>query len=77
MKVLNLLTAGNIGGIECLCRDIGIYSNYENEFCFLFGKGDIYDDMIAKNLVTYDLTQFKWKKHIGFGVAEQFEFGNS
>ena len=52
MKVLNLLTAGNIGGIECLCRDIGLHSNYDNGFCFLFGKGDIYDDIVSKKLVT-------------------------
>ncbi len=65
MKVLNLLTAGNIGGIECLCRDIGLNSNYENGFCFLFGKGDIYDDMVSKKLVTYDLTHYKRK--ISFG----------
>jgi len=65
MKVLNLLTAGNIGGIECLCRDIGLNSNYENGFCFLFGKGDIYDDMVSQKLVTYDLTNYKRK--ISFG----------
>ena len=65
MKVLNLLTAGNIGGIECLCRDIGLYSNYENGFCFLFDKGDIYEDMVKKNLVTYDLTNFRKKISLG------------
>lgn len=65
MKVLNLLTAGNIGGIECLCRDIGLYSNYENGFCFLFDKGDIYDDMVNKSLVTYDLTNFRRKISLG------------
>lgn len=65
MKVLNLLTAGNIGGIECLCRDIGMNSNYENGFCFLFGKGDIYDDMVGKKLVTYDLTHYKRKISLG------------
>ena len=65
MKVLNLLTTGNIGGIECLCRDIGLYSNYENGFCFLFTKGDIYDDMVSKNLVTYDLTNFRRKISLG------------
>ena len=39
MKVLNLLTSGETGGIESLCRDIGQYSNFENGFCFVTHGG--------------------------------------
>lgn len=45
VRVLNLLSAGGIGGIEVLCRDIGKYSPMDNEFCFLFEEGTIYDEM--------------------------------
>lgn len=55
MKVLNLLTSGEAGGIESLCRDIGINSEYENGFCFLFSEGAIYDQMNELGLKTYSL----------------------
>ena len=45
MKILHLLTSGGIGGIEILCKDISIYSNCDNLFCFLFGDGNIYSQM--------------------------------
>lgn len=45
MRVLNMLTGGEIGGIESLCRDIGLNSNIENGFCFLFDKGSVYEQM--------------------------------
>ena len=35
MKVLNLLSAGAVGGIEQLCENIGRYAEYDNTFCFL------------------------------------------
>ena len=53
MKVLNLLTSGNAGGIESLCRDIGVNSQFENGFCFLFEGGTIYEDMKKIGLKTY------------------------
>ncbi len=55
MKVLNLLTSGEAGGIESLCRDIGINSEYENGFCFLFSEGTIYNQMNEIGLKTYSL----------------------
>lgn len=61
MKVLNLLTCGNIGGIESLCRDIGLNSSYENGYCFLFEGGDTYEQMKAKGLITYCLKDEKRK----------------
>ena len=45
MRILNMLTAGGIGGIEVLCRAIGKYSEDENIFCFLFDQGIIYEQM--------------------------------
>lgn len=56
MKVLNLLTSGNIGGIESLCRDIGTISSMNNGYCFLFQGGVIFEQMKAKGLVTYCLS---------------------
>lgn len=55
MKVLNLLTGGNAGGIESLCRDIGLNSKFNNGFCFLFDDGVIYESMNELNLKTYSL----------------------
>lgn len=63
MRVLNLLTSGDIGGIESLCRDIGKYSNYESACCFLFDGGPIYDQ-IKKKQETYCLKDNKGKLSI-------------
>ncbi|MBQ7148646.1 MAG: glycosyltransferase [Pseudobutyrivibrio sp.] len=57
MKVLNLLTSGEAGGIESLCRDIGVNSEYDNGFCFLFSEGAIYDQMNKIGLKTYSLSK--------------------
>lgn len=45
MKVLNLLSAGGVGGIEQLCCSIAKHAKYENIFCFLFEEGYIYEEM--------------------------------
>ena len=45
MKVLNLLSAGGIGGIEQLCSNIAKYAKYDNTFCFMFEEGQIYKEM--------------------------------
>ncbi len=50
MKVLNLLTSGGVGGIEVLCRDIGKCSNVENKFVFLYGKGQIFEQMCSLHM---------------------------
>lgn len=55
MKVLNLLTSGDAGGIESLCRDIGLNSQFDNGFCFLFARGAIYEQMTEMGLKTYCL----------------------
>ena len=70
MKILNLLSSGGVGGIEQLCKNIGIYSEYDNTFCFLFEEGKIYEEMIENNidavsLVNYSKRKFnltRWKK---------------
>lgn len=56
MKVLNLLTAGNIGGIERLCLDIGYHSNFDNGFCFLTHGGPVLEQMRLDAMSVYDLT---------------------
>ena len=56
MKVLNLLTAGGIGGIERLCLDIGRYSDFDNGFCFLTHDGPILEQMRSDGMTVHDLT---------------------
>ena len=70
MKILNLLESGGVGGIEQLCKNIGIYANYSNTFCFLFEEGQIYEEMIDKGLDAVSLVDksggkfsiSRWKK---------------
>lgn len=59
MKIVHLLTSGNIGGIEVLCKDIGICADYKNAFCFLFGKGLTYEQMKASCCEVYDFSQYQ------------------
>lgn len=56
MKVLNLLTSGDSGGIESLCRDIGTSCNIKNSFCFLFSIGAAYEQMKTAGLTVYDIS---------------------
>lgn len=53
MKILHLLSGGNIGGIEMLCRDISELSHEQNEFCFLYSGGAMADEMEKKNVHVY------------------------
>lgn len=53
MKILHLLSGGNIGGIEMLCRDISKLSHEQNEFCFLYSGGAITDEMEKENVRVY------------------------
>lgn len=55
MKILNLLESGGVGGIEQLCKNIGIYANYDNTFCFLFEEGQIYEEMKENGLSVVSL----------------------
>lgn len=49
MRVLNLLATGKSGGIETLCNNIDKYSDIDNYWMFLFDKGEITEQMQARN----------------------------
>ena len=53
--VIHLLTSGEIGGIEILCRDIAQYSNCHNRYCFMFHGGSIYEDMKNRGFDVHNL----------------------
>ena len=59
MKVLNLLASGGIGGIEVLCKDMGINGEFQNTFCFLFDTGIIYNEMKELGMELFDLSNMK------------------
>lgn len=61
MKILHLLTSGQTGGIESLCRDIGKYSDFENTFCFVSGGGIIYEQMKNMGLTVIDISDKGFK----------------
>ena len=55
MRILHLLAAGDIGGIEVLVKNIIQHSKEDNRICFLFKEGIIYEQLIKKydkNIVT-------------------------
>lgn len=55
MKILHLLTSGEAGGIESLCRDIGRYGKLEHTFCFVTKGGAICQQMEQEGMDVYDL----------------------
>lgn len=77
MKVLNILTGGGIGGIEVLCKDIGLLAPYDNLFCFMTCEGLIYEQMKELGIPVYSLAGkckfsiFKLKKLIN--IAKKFD----
>lgn len=52
MRVLHILSSGDIGGIEILCKDIGQISIHENYFFFVWKGGIIESEMRATGLST-------------------------
>lgn len=62
IKVLNLLSTGGVGGIEQLCLNIGKYAEYKNKFCFLFGQGEIFDEMEMMELDAVSLAEMSKRK---------------
>lgn len=62
MKVLNLLSAGGIGGIEQLCSNIAKYAKYDNTFCFMFEEGQIYKEMRKCGFDVISLVECSSKK---------------
>lgn len=65
MKVLHILTGGKPGGIETLCREIGLNSRQKHGFCFMSFGGEIYEQMDRLGLTTYPLFVYgkKWSFH--------------
>jgi len=57
MNVLNILSTGGIGGIEVLCKDIGLNADYDNGFCFLFAGGVIFDQMRSTGMEVMSLAE--------------------
>ena len=57
MKVLHLLVSGGAGGIEILMRSSFSLSKHENYFAFLWGGGQVHDEMAAEGAKTviYDV----------------------
>ena len=55
MNVLNLLASGGVGGIEVLCKNIALKSDFNNIFCFLFKEGEIYEELKKKNISVLSL----------------------
>lgn len=45
MKVLHILARGETGGLEILCKNIALKSDWENIVCFVCGGGTICDEM--------------------------------
>ena len=45
MKVLHILAAGDVGGIEVLCKNIIKNANWDNRICVLFKEGSIYEEL--------------------------------
>lgn len=61
-EVFNLLSSGGIGGIEVLCKSIGLRAEYPNRFAFLFKEGKIYDEMLAAGLDVISFAKVGKKK---------------
>lgn len=55
MKILHLLSAGTIGGIEILCRDIAKNNNEKNIFAFLFRGGPVEEQIVETGAHVYQV----------------------
>lgn len=64
MKVLHLLSAGGVGGIEVLCKEIARHSIWKNEFCCLFSGGIIADEIKMMGIKTYDFYGYNHLKKL-------------
>jgi glycosyltransferase involved in cell wall biosynthesis len=50
-----MLTSGETGGIESLCRDIARFGRLEHGFCFVTGGGAVYEQMKREGRTVYCL----------------------
>lgn len=57
MKVLHLLASGNYGGIETLVQQYSLKSQLDNIFVFVWGGGDIYDEMKSRGISCINLNE--------------------
>lgn len=78
MKVLNLMTGGDIGGIETLCYNWSKKNYFENGYAFMTLGGPIYDQMREEGAKVYGLFRiggkFSIKKLIHLiKIANQYE----
>lgn len=77
MKVLHLLSTGNIGGIEVLCKEIAQISKWDNEFCFLFSGGIIADEIEKLGNKVYYFSRFnrlkKWRELLKICNKEKYQ----
>ena len=58
MKVLHLLATGGTGGIEVLCKDIFLRSNFDNRICCLFDEGEIFKSLSEENEKIFSLKKY-------------------
>lgn len=58
MKILNLLAAGNTGGIEILLKNIMQNNTLDNRICCLFDEGEIYQELKEKTDKIFSLKEF-------------------
>lgn len=63
MNVLHLLSTGDAGGIEILCKEIFLNSRHNNLFCFTYRGGAIAKEMQELNAQVYILDNIS-KKNI-------------
>ena len=57
MKVMHFLALGRYGGIETLMREYAHYSNHDNIFVFVWGGGEVYEDLKAEGVKTIVLNE--------------------
>lgn len=55
MKIAHLFAGGNIGGIECLCREYTKYSCHEHVIFVLWGDGPVLNEIKKNNVKVYNL----------------------
>ena len=59
MKILNLLAAGNTGGIEVLLKNIVQNDLLDNRICCLFDEGEIYQELKEQTDKIFSLKELK------------------
>lgn len=76
MKVLHLMSTGDVGGIEVLCKEIALNSPWENVFCFMFSGGAIADIIENKGIVTYRFYNYNriWRLKLLIDLCKKKQF---